>query len=211
MVPSQPGYGHPRQHMAATTEIALNGHAITSVSHAWSLAIEEKLYIVWPFIFLALARGGRRRLIMGLIALVSAILVWRSIAYLWPGAGSAYVYNAFDTRFDSLAMGCLLAVPLGLPHVRRIGQWVSAATRKPFVMIALLLVLRLLTPLTYRYSAGVTIDALLVAVLIVQLLALHHSRTWSWLEHRAAVTVDPPCLPGYSPRLCSVPPAGRST
>jgi peptidoglycan/LPS O-acetylase OafA/YrhL len=41
------------------------------------------------------------------------------------------------------------------------------------------------TPLTYHYTLGFTVDGILLATLVVQMLQFHRSRGWRWLEHPA--------------------------
>ncbi|MEO9117055.1 MAG: acyltransferase, partial [Gemmatimonadaceae bacterium] len=38
---------------------ALFGHPTTSVAHAWSLAVEEQFYLLWPLVCLALLKRSR--------------------------------------------------------------------------------------------------------------------------------------------------------
>ena len=52
----------------------------------------------------------------------------------------------------------------------------------PIAPISLIIFSRMALPAGYHYSVGFTIDALLVAVLIAQLLQLYGSRLWRWLE-----------------------------
>lgn len=83
-----------------------NGAAGTTV--LWSLAVEEHFYMIWPFIFWAISRK-----FLGLphvVALLVAILVWRSIRTLVFGHSEWDVYITTDTRFDSILYGCLLAL-----------------------------------------------------------------------------------------------------
>jgi peptidoglycan/LPS O-acetylase OafA/YrhL len=164
---------------------ALHGHPETSLSHAWSLAIEEQFYVLWPLAFLALVRRGTRTFTAALVAIILAVVLWRSWLYLGRGVGPAYVYNAFDTRFDNLAIGCLLAVWL------RQGRYVSSANVvgrhawMPLITLALLLCSRKAMPLAYHYSLGFTVDGILLAVFVVQMLQWYQSAGWRWLEHPA--------------------------
>src|SRR5439155_22189492 len=97
-------------------------------------------------------------------------------------ADVSYVYNAFDTRFDNLAVGCLLALVVDCDIVvGAVGAWAKQSWF-PFVTLALLLTSRLASREAYHYSIGFTVDALLVAVLIAQLLQLYRTRLWRWLE-----------------------------
>jgi peptidoglycan/LPS O-acetylase OafA/YrhL len=163
---------------------AFNGHPITSVSHAWSLADEEQFYLLWPALFMVLAARPVRTARITLLAIIAAVVVWRSYLYLVQGVGTAYVYNAFDTRFDNLAIGCLLAF---LASNERVGHWASVISSRPWmplVTVALLYTSRVFAPATYHYALGFTIDAVLMAALLVQLMQLTGSRLWGWLDHR---------------------------
>lgn len=164
---------------------AFNHHPTTSIAHAWSLGVEEQFYLIWPMVFVLLAARGRRPLIAGVSLMALAALAWRSWLTLGAHADVSYVYNAFDTRFDNLAVGCLLALVVDYKLVVTAAESVARRAWFPLLTLALLLVSRLAMPGGYHYSIGFTVDAVLVAVLIVQLLQLCQTRGWSWLEWRA--------------------------
>lgn len=161
---------------------ALHGHPTTSIAHAWSLAIEEQFYLLWPLLLLVLLRGGRRRAARVLGGLIVAVVAWRSVAYLGLHLGSAYVYNAFDTRFDNLAIGCGLALCADSRGIQRVAGLVTSSSLAPVATLGLIVLSRIGIGATYHYTLGYTIEAILVAVLIVQMLLLHRTRAWSWLE-----------------------------
>ncbi len=161
---------------------AFNHHPSTSIAHAWSLGVEEQFYLLWPIVFVALLARGRRAVVIGLSVLGLAALAWRSWLTLGAHVDVSYVYNAFDTRFDNLAVGCLLAVVVDYDRVVSAATHVGARSLFPFLTLSLLVASRLGTPAAYHYSIGFTIDALLVAILIVQLLQLYTVSLWSWIE-----------------------------
>lgn len=161
---------------------AFHGHPSTSIAHAWSLSVEEQFYVLWPTVFLLLARR-EGRLLPAVVALVVIVLLWRSLLFLVGDVGTAYVYNAFDTRFDNLAVGCLVAICADRPWLRTVARSVARRAWFPLVTMALLVWSRLGVGTAYHYSLGFTVDALLIAVLIVQLLQLSQHRFWSWLAH----------------------------
>ena len=87
--------------------------------HAWSLAIEEQFYLVWPLILIVLLRGIRHRL-----ALTAVVLAGAGAACLWrvvltqPGVTFLRLYVAPDAHADSLLVGCAASLLLssgGLP------------------------------------------------------------------------------------------------
>jgi peptidoglycan/LPS O-acetylase OafA/YrhL len=81
--------------------------------HAWSLAIEEQFYLVWPLIAYACLRLGRGR--HGLLATVcvvgtvaSGVTAWR----LYDSADPSRAYFGTDSRASQLLVGALLAIVL---------------------------------------------------------------------------------------------------
>jgi len=161
---------------------ALNGHPTTSITHAWSLAIEEQFYLLWPVLLLVLLRGGTRRAARTLAVVIVAVVLWRTVLYAGFHVGSAYVYNAFDTRFDNLAVGCLLALTATTRAFAAAAARLSFSPLAPLATLVLLVVSRAAIGTTWHYTAGFTVDAVLVAVFIVQMLRLYRTRLWAWLE-----------------------------
>jgi peptidoglycan/LPS O-acetylase OafA/YrhL len=160
---------------------AAHGHAPTPISHTWSLAVEEQFYMLWPLALLALMRLPRPRALQTLIGVIAAVLVWRSFAYYVLGTGTAYVYNCFETRFDCLAVGCLLALATQQSNFDAVAQRLVRFDWLPLVTVGLIVVSRTCSE-AYHYGPGFTVDSLLFGVLIVQLMLLARKPVWSWLE-----------------------------
>jgi peptidoglycan/LPS O-acetylase OafA/YrhL len=161
---------------------AFNHHATTSTAHVWSLAVEEQFYLLWPVLFVFLVARGRRALLTGLGALGLAALAWRSWLILGVHVDASYVYNAFDTRMDNLAVGCLLAVIADYDRVSVVAEAIARRFWFPLLTLGMLLVSRLAFTPSYHYTVGFLVDAVLVGVLIVQLLQLYSTAVWSWME-----------------------------
>ncbi|HEU5153257.1 MAG TPA: acyltransferase [Gemmatimonadales bacterium] len=160
---------------------ALTHTSTGTIAHAWSLAVEEQFYLFWPLLFVGLLGRSRRYLSPALIALIVLVAAWRTWRFFSLGPlGSVYVYNAFETRFDNLAIGCLLAAvwsPTAVSTLRW-SPWL------PLVTILALLGLRMGMPPTFHYSIGLTLEAVIVAVFIVQMVRLAEHPAWSWLNWR---------------------------
>ncbi len=79
--------------------------AATDLQHLWSLSVEEKFYLLWPFTLFAAGRRGAVRIAFGSVLLVPFI------RYYGATHGSSYeeLLWRFQNTFDAIAMGCLLA------------------------------------------------------------------------------------------------------
>ncbi len=86
-------------------------HPVNGVlAHTWSLGVEEQFYLLWPFIFKKFCRSPKS-LMKGLAISIVCVWVYRAILSA-SGVSYDYIYNAFDTRFDSLGVGCLAALAI---------------------------------------------------------------------------------------------------
>jgi peptidoglycan/LPS O-acetylase OafA/YrhL len=175
---------------------AFHGHPPTPISHTWSLAVEEQFYVLWPLAFGFLVGRGRPALIRFLSISIVLVAAWRSFLYCVVHVGTAYVYNAFDTRFDNLAIGCLAAVLTQRPQVLAVAQTISRRSVYPALVIVLILASRSM-PSTYHYSVGFTVEALLIAVAILQIMQLAARPAWRWLDYRAVRYVGTISYPMY--------------
>ncbi len=176
---------------------AIHGHQVTPLSHLWSLAVEEQFYFFGPLAFALFSRWSRAALVRFLVSAIVAVALFRSYLYLGRHVGTAWIYNAFDCRFDTLAVGCLAAVLSRDDRFLAGARSVSLRAWLPLVTIALLLASRLGGSDAYHYSLGFTADALLIGVLMVQLMQLEHSRAWGWLNHRVPRYVGTISYPMY--------------
>lgn len=151
----------------------------------WSLGVEEQFYIVWPSIF----RRFRRRLqgmtiVLGTLCVI--VLLHRILLlYVWH-ASPIYLYSAFDTRMDSLAIGCLLAISVRTERARRFVELVCAHRSLPALTFALLAI-SMSVPAFARHSRywcveGSTVESILSAILIVQMVVFSDQFPWAWLN-----------------------------
>lgn len=83
-------------------------NTIAGLDLLWSLSVEEHFYMIWPLMFLAVARKSIG--IPHIIALIIGILIWRAIRVFAFGTGEWAIHTSTDTRFDMLLFGCLLAL-----------------------------------------------------------------------------------------------------
>jgi peptidoglycan/LPS O-acetylase OafA/YrhL len=81
--------------------------------HAWSLAIEEQFYLVWPLVVLACLRLGRGRTrILTAICALGSIASIVLMAALYDPLDPSRAYYGTDTRAHALLIGALLAIVL---------------------------------------------------------------------------------------------------
>ena len=109
---------------------AFDGPGLWYTTHTWSLSLEEQFYLLWPLTFAVLVRwfGLSWRTVGTVLVLAVGFWAWR--AWLtYDGATIQRLYNSFDTRADSLLIGCALAIALKLvdlsqyPRVSTVLAW----------------------------------------------------------------------------------------
>ncbi len=110
-----------------------------TISHTWSLSVEEHFYLLWPPVLLALhGRYKGSRLAVVIAFILVTCLAWRW-AWLERGATWNEIYYRFDTRLTGMIAGSLLAV---LIHHRPSIQWMHRY-RYYIYFLPLLLILTL--------------------------------------------------------------------
>ena len=164
----------------------LHGDPNTGFSHTWSLSVEEQFYVLWPSIFLFCRRRSAN---LSKILAVGIAFVWvyRVVLAFVLHVNHGYIYEAFDTRADSLMIGCLLAILLRNGKGEKIFGELCKNSALPLITLGLLLgsvFLELKFGAVYRDSVGMSLDVVLTAILIVQMIAFQNSVGWGWLNWR---------------------------
>jgi peptidoglycan/LPS O-acetylase OafA/YrhL len=82
------------------------------VQHLWTLATEEQFYLVWPpMLFMFMRRRLSPRVVLGvLVMMFLAIVAYRAALSTVLSDPYGRLYNAPDTTFDAIALGCILGV-----------------------------------------------------------------------------------------------------
>jgi peptidoglycan/LPS O-acetylase OafA/YrhL len=154
---------------------------LASLSHFWTLAIEEQFYFVWPWLVKVTSARGLLRACMGAICVALAMrLAWVSLGYDPEGA-----YRFTLTRADSLTIGAAVAV------LMRDARWrLLLSKAAPFTFAASFGAAALMIATLPRFypsdplvvTVGHTILGVLSASLIVVAVG---QQSWRWLGNRA--------------------------
>jgi peptidoglycan/LPS O-acetylase OafA/YrhL len=165
----------------------LNHYPKSGLSHAWSLAVEEQYYLLWPVLLLLIVR--KRHLLL-CVTCWSILLVWtyRNILQ-FVGVREEYIYTAFDTRIDHLLIGCVLAISLAYGYFGRF--WTIVCARVSYMLLPTGSLIISATAAwfwgtSYRNTIGFIVDPMLVAVLMAQLIA-SRSRWLQWMDSRPVI------------------------
>ena len=147
--------------------------------HAWSLAIEEQFYLVWPLVAFACLRLGRGRTrVLATVCTVGAAASIALMAIVYDPLNPSRAYYGTDTRAHALLIGALLAILLrhraanAAARVARRG--VNPALQTAGVGAALACVAAFaFVPDTssFMYRGGFALFAIAVAVLIAAAVA----------------------------------------
>lgn len=89
--------------------------------HAWSLAVEEQWYLIWPLVLvgiLAACRARARLVVVVVAGLALASALWTAVLAS-PGEDPSRVYYGTDTRAHELLVGAALAIVVDAALRRR--------------------------------------------------------------------------------------------
>jgi peptidoglycan/LPS O-acetylase OafA/YrhL len=166
----------------ANLAIGATGMGLGTLSHTWSLSVEEQFYLVWPALlaFLLARRGNdARKLLVTVAAFVLA--AWLMVVGLAiAGAPARVASNATPTRAVELLIGALLAIFIATPSL-------SGALER-------------CRPLSRVSLAGVLAGVLLIGLIAVPGLSDDVSSIVGWpLISVLTCTVIYACLRGATP------------
>jgi peptidoglycan/LPS O-acetylase OafA/YrhL len=142
--------------------------ASPSLSHTWSLAVEEQFYLIWPLLLLRLGPRTCFRISVGYVAAGPVI---RLASYVLLPDLRDQIGFMFHTRADSLLIGCAIAL---LPRAEpQLFSMITEFVRRWPVEIVALLVFLASNLMTYVIggpwptTVGFSIDVLCAAVFLL--------------------------------------------
>ncbi len=140
------------------------------LGHAWSLAIEEQFYAIWPPLVLLLVRVIRRRWVLLLVTVAAAGL---AVAYrftiMTTQAGMARIYVGLDAHADPVLIGCALGILCASDLFRRtrraVAVWNVLGVLSGIALLSLLVRSRF--PVDYVLAGASTTAAIASAFVIL--------------------------------------------
>ena len=117
-----------------------------ALSPAWTLAVEEQFYLVWPLLLLVMLRFWKVRTVAWITAVLAAAFLLERFLLVLGGAPLARLYNGPDTRADELLLGCAVALVLtSISPGSRLHVSLQAGVRRGGPLAGLALVIAVFT------------------------------------------------------------------
>lgn len=153
----------------------------------WSLSVEEHFYLVYPALYMLLARTVRKSSTQALIlgTLCAAALAWRCVLMMGLHASAARVQHATDTRIDSILFGCILGVWRN-PAIREDDSFEAGAMRflVPAALLGLVASIAVRN-VTFRETFRYTVQGLALVPVFVACIRSWAAVPWSVLNTAA--------------------------
>lgn len=153
-----------------------NGWVNYALGVLWSLSVEEVFYLVFPILCVVLGRG--KGFIIFLLAIIVYAPYFRSLHF--AEESGAYLYHYFSS-FDGIAMGCLTAL-----MTQRMSQKIQVSRIVVPIIVVLMVTVYLYAPIKEVSTWGISLFALLSAMLIFYFAQNPHTESRSILSKGVA-------------------------
>jgi peptidoglycan/LPS O-acetylase OafA/YrhL len=156
----------------------------------WSLSVEEHFYILFPLLYLALARSRitKRTQARLLIAFCALELLWRFLIVASGHDQHLWTYYATDARLDSILWGSLLALTNNPVFSAANGgddrSVLPAKHATTAFASALVLLVATLVPRSFVYRESLRYTVQAITLYVIFSFVIPNIRHWSvaWLE-----------------------------
>jgi peptidoglycan/LPS O-acetylase OafA/YrhL len=155
------------------------------LGHAWSLAVEEQFYLVWPPVVIVLLRRAQDVRRVGAVAAAAAVLSLAGRVGLdLAGVRGEALYNFTLTHVDGIFAGCALAVFWRLRH-----PLVDRLARPGTEYVALAAIVAVVATGWQTNLVGLAVAAAATASLIAGVLARPHDPVGRMFGSRPLVEI----------------------
>ena len=155
----------------------------------WSLSVEEHFYLLFPIVFLVLARRYSAKAMMKLfIVTCGVVLAWRLYLAAQPGFFVSRTFFATDTRLDSILFGSIFALGFDVAKAPTPVSRMSPRDAVLFACAALTLLVTLVIRNEYfretlRYTLqGLAMMPLFYCAIVYAEGPLFCPLNWAWLR-----------------------------
>lgn len=169
-------YGGPAPYMGGLDGALVGAnasHTIPGLGLLWSLSVEEHFYLIWPLVFVAIARKFMG--IPHMMGLIVLILIWRAIRVFAFGDPEWVIHISTDTRIDMLLFGCLLALMNWRDASSRIFPQGGAKYAVIALAVALILMTLVIREEAFRLTLRYTLQGIAMMPLFYYAVAHHNS------------------------------------
>ncbi len=153
----------------------------------WSLAVEQKFYLLWP-LFLYAFRNRLKRAAASTALVIVCIGLYRIALVTFFHVSNSYIYNAFETRLDGILIGCLLAICLKRKIAEPFFRWVTGkpgfAAIPAGVIIACIYFADYKKVCHFYEEVGLTLIPISIALLLSQVIRWSDHIWFQWLACR---------------------------
>ena len=143
--------------------VRAGGGNLGDLGHTWSLAIEEQFYVIWPVLFMALAKRPAWLLRLAVVGTILSAVSRTMIVIGGNQAAMDRVYFGSDTRADAILAGCILGLIIARGRHLSVPRWLVATAG-----LALAVVTGIAAGQSSFYQWGLTLATVASTIIIAR-------------------------------------------